>query len=152
MSANHHFKNKKQLIIFTDGASRGNPGLAGAGIYVIDQDKDEVFQQSLFLGKKTNNEAEYLAFLKSLVWISNYSQKHEIDAAKWHLDSKLVVEQINKNWKVKEDRLKVFVKEAWQKLALLPYPTKVTYISREKNKEADRLANEAIDNSDSELL
>ena len=54
---------KKNIKVFTDGGSRGNPGLAGAGVYMEDANGQEFYRESHFLGTKTNNEAEYLAFL-----------------------------------------------------------------------------------------
>jgi len=133
-----------QLKIYTDGGSRGNPGISGAGIHVEDQDKKIIFQQSLFLGKKTNNESEYLAFFSALEWLKTFTSP-SIDKVSCFLDSKLVVEQINKRWKIKEDRLRKLALQCWQILAVLPYSVEIKHVVRAKNEAADRLANEAMD-------
>lgn len=133
-----------KLKIFTDGGSRGNPGVAGGGIVVRHQD-EVIFEKSIFFGQKTNNESEYMAFLAALEWLVEFSKNKTIEDVEFYLDSKLVVEQINKNWKVKEPRLREFVNEAWGKLEILPYSKKIIHVIREKNSEADALANQAMD-------
>lgn len=133
-----------ELKIYTDGGSRGNPGIAGGGVVVENQEK-VVFEKSVFFGQKTNNEAEYLAFLTALEWLVDFSVSNQIVKVDFFLDSKLVVEQINKNWKIKEDRLRKLANEAWTKLATLPYPIKITHVLRNKNTVADALANQAMD-------
>lgn len=134
-----------KLIIFTDGASRGNPGLAGAGFIVFDQKNQELNQEAFFLGEKTNNEAEYFALLRSLAWLKNFLVKEKVQEVEWRLDSKLVVEQVNKRWKIKEKRLKLLVEKVWQYLASFDFTYRLIYISREDNQAADQLANQAID-------
>jgi ribonuclease HI len=66
----------KKIKIFTDGGSRGNPGLAGAGVYMEDNSGQEFYQEARFLGTKTNNEAEYLAFLMALDYLLRYEIKN----------------------------------------------------------------------------
>lgn len=132
------------LLIYTDGASRGNPGLAGAG-FIAKSNKDLVLgQQSIFLGKKTNNEAEYLAFLASLIWLKE-QKIDDLESVSWFLDSKLVVEQINKNWKIKQNHLRILANQCWKILDSLSFNKKITHIPREKNAQADALANTAMD-------
>lgn len=135
--------NKTNLIIYTDGGSRGNPGIAGAGIYVVNQDNEVVLEKPEFLGKKTNNEAEYLAFQKSAEWLVDFPKK--LEKVLWKLDSKLVVEQLNKRWKIKEPRLHKLAEQCWILLESIPYPIEIIHIPRAQNKQADLLANIAMD-------
>ena len=90
--------------IYTDGGSRGNPGSAACGFVVI-KDGKQYYQQGKYLGQKTNNEAEYQGLIESLLWLQKQpSDNLRVD---WRLDSKLVVEQVLGNWKIKEPRLKL---------------------------------------------
>jgi ribonuclease HI len=133
------------LIIHTDGGSRGNPGLAGVGVVVYDQAGEVIYETDQFLGTKTNNEAEYEGFLTSLNWLLPYSSDHQIDRVIWKLDSKLVVEQLNKNWKIKEPRMRKLAEQIWQQLSSLPCSYVIQHIRREDNAAADALANQAMD-------
>lgn len=137
----------QKLKIFTDGGSRGNPGKAGVGIHVVGLDNKIVYQQSTFLGRKTNNEAEYLGFLLSLKWLETYLKTTKVDSIEWFLDSKLVVEQISHRWKIKEGRLLQLAGQCWQQLQTLTCSHTINHISREKNAQADQLANQAMDQS-----
>lgn len=137
-----------ELHIFTDGGARGNPGPAGLGFFVVDQEGTEIYQGKKFVGTATNNEAEYQAFLLSLTWLQKFlEQDHSPNKIYWYLDSNLVVQQILKQWKIKEPRMKKYAEKAWQRLEALALPYSITHVPREKNKEADRLVNEAIDES-----
>jgi len=141
-------KNITKLIIYTDGGSRGNPGKSGGGVYVVNQASKSVLNLSLFFGNKTNNEAEYLAFLASLKWLEKQIKQDAFEKLKtidWLLDSKLVVEQINKNWKIKEERLQKLVNRCWKILETIPYSTNIKHVLRDKNEQADFLANLAMD-------
>ncbi len=134
----------KILTINTDGGSRGNPGQAGLGFVVYDEHLNEIMQSSIYLGVKTNNQAEYLGFLASLKWLvdQNNTSLHKVI---WKLDSKLVVEQINGNWKIKDKELKKIAEKCKKLLATLPYSYELVHVKRDKNKKADALANQAID-------
>ena len=136
------------LKIFTDGGSRGNPGISGAGFVVFNDQDERIFEDSIFLGKKTNNEAEYLGFLGSLKWV-NKNKLSNTGHIHWFLDSKLVVEQMNKKWKIKEDRLKKIAQNCWEILDTLPHSYKISHITRDKNASADELANKAMDSAPS---
>ncbi len=137
----------KKLTIYTDGGSRGNPGIAGIGVHVCDEDEKVVFEASKYLGKATNNEAEYQGFLISLEWLLNFLKEPEnkVESVTWKLDSNLVVQQLNRNWKVKEPRMMEYAQQAWQGLASLSLPYSITHVRREFNKRADFLANKAMD-------
>lgn len=137
---------REKLIVFTDGGSRGNPGISGAGIYITDESGQEIYKDCKYLGLKTNNEAEYLALNLALNYLKNHlkTSTHVI----FKLDSKLVVEQMNKNWQIKEARLRDLAEENWKVLSEI---SEITYefihVLREQNKTADLLANQAMDSA-----
>jgi ribonuclease HI len=135
----------QSLTIYTDGGARGNPGPAGVGVVIFDESGQEILAQGRFMGEGTNNEAEYQAFLDSLVWLKDYSQNHELSQLTWKLDSKLVVEQLSKRWKIKEARLAVFAGKAWALLAELAIPWKIVHVPRSENHRADAMVNQALD-------
>lgn len=133
------------IISYTDGGARGNPGPAGIGAVLYAQtesgEKGEILAEiSEYLGEATNNVAEYTALEYALL------KAKELGAEQVHcrLDSELVVKQMNRVYKVKNENLqKIFVR-IWN---LTQEFTKVTFehVRREKNKEADALANLAMD-------
>lgn len=136
-----------QLTIFTDGGSRGNPGPSAIGISV-ELAGQEQYAFAGYVGEGTNNEAEYQAILQSLTWLSEYVAKLEAGQTvnvTWKLDSKLVVEQLNKKWKIKEPRMRTYAQEIWQKLNELPVTYQIMHVPREQNKRADALVNQALD-------
>ena len=129
------------VVIYTDGGARGNPGPAGAGVVIIDGDKNTKTKQ--YLGdKKTNNWAEYEAVVVALgKALEMLLCDRDLE---FRLDSQLVVEQLKGNWKIKEAGLKA--QAAKVRSLLKDFGTVTfTYIPREENKEADRLVNEALD-------
>lgn len=135
-----------QLLIQTDGGARGNPGPAGIGMVAIDQDTQRVVGElSHYIGEKTNNEAEYEAFLASAEWLHTANNVAAEAQVVWQLDSKLVVEQLNKKWKIKQPHLQVLAKKAWSLLQNLPYTITIEHIRREHNSAADALVNQALD-------
>ncbi|MFG2646670.1 bifunctional RNase H/acid phosphatase [Streptomyces sp. NPDC048436] len=131
----------REFIVEADGGSRGNPGPAGYGSVVIDAATGETLREAAeYIGVATNNVAEYKGLVAGL------KAAYELDpAASVHvrMDSKLVVEQMSGRWKIKHPGMKPLAAEA----ARVFPATQVTYewIPREKNKHADRLANEAMD-------
>lgn len=131
---------EKHLSIYTDGASRGNPGPASIGV-VIKNDQNEVIETvSEFLGTATNNKAEYTALIRAL----ETAQKFRPLSVDFYMDSQLVVRQITGQYKVKDAGLIPLHKLA---KALYRQYTNATisHIPREENGEADALANEALD-------
>ena len=125
--------------VFCDGASRSNPGDASIGVSILFDGK-EVHVISKKIGIATNNEAEYQALIDGLNFCIDNSIK-EIDV---FLDSNLVVEQVNKNYKVKAENLKVLnskVDELIQEFNFI----EINHVYREENKRADQLANMALD-------
>jgi ribonuclease HI len=130
------------IIIYTDGGARGNPGPSGAGFQILDGGK-LLFEGKQFLGERqTNNWAEYEAVaiaLSEAKRLGLTSRTLEI-----RMDSKLVVEQVSGNWKLKEPTLKP--QHAKVKALLKDFAAhSFVYVPREENGEADRLVNEAID-------
>ncbi len=142
-------KESSQITIYTDGASRGNPGLAGAGVVI--QFLNTTHNLAVFLGKKTNNEAEYSAFLIALRYIlrllSANGKKQPLNVSKvvFKLDSKLVVKQVNGEWKIKNERMQNYVSQARHLIQQIPYPVEIAYVNRGQNESADWLANQAIE-------
>lgn len=128
------------VIIYTDGAARGNPGPAGAGWIVADAGGKLLLENKKYLGELTNNQAEYRALLLAL----EDAQKLGAVKLRLHADSELMVRQLKREYKVKNEGLKPLFQEAVLTLAKFQSYT-VEYIPREQNGEADRLANEAID-------
>lgn len=133
------------LTIFTDGGSRGNPGAAAVGVTVQDQTGAIVWETGQTIGVGTNNEAEYLAIKTSLEWLQTWDQTASLLSITWKLDSKLVVEQLSRRWKIKEPRMLVFAQQCWQLFDQLPCPYTLVHIPREQNKRADALVNQALD-------
>jgi ribonuclease HI len=125
--------------IYTDGGSRGNPGPSGAGGVIIDPNGEIISESSEYLGYQTNNYAEYMALLLTL----KRAKMLGIRSVDVFMDSKLIVEQMNGNYKVKNEALKVINSEI---LELLKSFEKITFthVYREHNKHADRLVNQAI--------
>ena len=125
--------------LFCDGASRSNPGDASIGISIL-LDGKEVHAISKKIGIATNNEAEYQALIDGL----NYCVDNSIKEIEVFLDSNLVVEQVNKNFKVKAGNLKVLnskVDDLIQEFNFI----EINHVYREENKRADQLANMALD-------
>lgn len=129
-----------KLIIYTDGGSRGNPGLAGAGAIIYDENRKVVAEISEFLGTATNNQAEYQAIIAAI----KKAVALGASEAEFYMDSELAVKQLNREYKVKnKDLAPLFL--AVYNLTLSFKKISFTHIPREMNKEADRLANEAMD-------
>ncbi len=131
--------------IFTDGGSRGNPGLAGIGAVI--KIGDEIKNYSEFIGdKKTNNEAEYQALIFALKKTKQLLGKIKSKEAilNCYADSELMVKQLNHQYKVSNENIQIFFIEVWN-LMLDFSKVEIKHIPREKNKEADKLANKAMD-------
>jgi ribonuclease HI len=115
------------VSLYCDGASRGNPGPSGAGVVLLDEKGEQIFELSRYLDNGTNNEAEYRALARGLEAAADLGVKRiEI-----FLDSELVVRQLSGKYKVR--RLQQFDDYA------------IFHVGRELNQQADRLAKEAID-------
>jgi probable phosphoglycerate mutase len=130
-----------KLIIEADGGSRGNPGPAAYGCLVKDAQTNEVlFKEGKTLGITTNNVAEYSGLVAAL------AAAHEIDPnaqIEVRMDSKLVVEQMSGNWKIKHENMKGLVEKA--RNAFAQSQVKYVWVPREDNLAADTLLNLALD-------
>jgi ribonuclease HI len=130
---------ENRLVIYIDGASKGNPGSAGAGVWIADGEGKKISELSRFLGHKTNNEAEYWALLLGL------KEAKRLGGATLRIftDSELVERQIKGVYRVKDLNLKALHKAVLQDLKTF-LSFEIQSIPREENKEADRLASQAI--------
>jgi ribonuclease HI len=128
--------------IYTDGASRGNPGAAGAGVYIFDGEQ-EVASEGFYLGNKTNNQAEYLALLLAL-WVANKKSEENNLNPEFIIisDSELMVRQMNGIYKVKNESLLALKNLACEMLKGKKY--KLKHVLRHNNLKADNLANQGI--------
>lgn len=132
-----------KIIIYTDGASRGNPGQASYGFTISDGSGKLLYKEGKYIGITTNNVAEYTAVLEALKYVKN---KYSNEKLKLELfaDSKLVVEQLSGRFKIKSPHLKPIIEEI-KILGLELGGLTHTHVPRAKNTEADRLANLALD-------
>jgi ribonuclease HI len=139
----------RKIIIYTDGGSRGNPGPAAIGV-VFCNEKDQIIKKySQYLGQTTNNEAEYQALIFALkkfkaLFGKKLAKMTEIEVRS---DSELLIKQLNGEYKILDPKIQPLFIMAWN-LKLDFKKVKFKLIPREKNKEADRLVNEALDSED----
>ena len=129
-----------EFTLYTDGASRGNPGDAGAGVVLLDGSGAVVATAKKYLGVCTNNEAEYRALILGLEEALKRKMRH----LKIFLDSELIVRQIEGIYRVKNKNLQGLMKEVRRLLSFLDSYS-VAHVERHFNAAADRLANQAID-------
>ena len=130
-----------KLIIEADGGSRGNPGPAAYGCLVKDAQTNEVlFKEGKTLGVTTNNVAEYSGLVAALVAAHEIDPNAQIEV---RMDSKLVVEQMSGNWKIRHENMKGLVEKA--RNAFAQSQVKYVWVPREDNLEADTLLNIALD-------
>jgi ribonuclease HI len=135
-------------IMHVDGGARGNPGDSGIGIVIDNKNTKKGYY--FFLNRKTNNEAEYMALLTGI----ELSINNKIDNIKVYTDSELVYKQISGEYKVKNENLKKLYLQVNEKIKKFN-SFSLNHVKREKNKEADKLANMAMDfkkNGEIELL
>lgn len=135
-----------KLIIYIDGGSRGNPGPSGIGVLFLDEKQEILKQYSEFLGKKTNNEAEYLALIFAFKKIKALFGKDKVKSLEIEIrsDSELLVKQMKGEYKIKDPGIQKLFLEAWN-LRIDFKNLKFYLIAREQNKQADKLVNQAID-------
>ncbi|MBP8591087.1 ribonuclease HI family protein [Candidatus Shapirobacteria bacterium] len=133
------------LRVFTDGGARGNPGPAAAA-FIIAGGEEILAKEGFYLGKATNNVAEYQAVLRALNWLLAHREKiRETEKIAFFLDSKLVVSQLNGQFKIKARNLLPLVLAIKQKEKSLGVPVSYSYIPRFENKAADLLVNQTLD-------
>jgi ribonuclease HI len=133
--------NRHEIVILrTDGASRGNPGQAAAGVVIERADGTLLARGKKYLGVMTNNQAEYRALILGLAAVRRYGPS----AVRVMMDSELVVRQMTGQYRVKDEALRPLFEEARALARTLPNVT-FTHVPRGENAAADALANEALD-------
>ncbi|PIS39427.1 MAG: hypothetical protein COT33_02070 [Candidatus Nealsonbacteria bacterium CG08_land_8_20_14_0_20_38_20] len=139
----------KKIIIYTDGGSRGNPGPSAIGVVFRNEIGQEIKNYSQYIGEATNNEAEYNALIFGLEKFKQLFGKKlaQVSEIEIRSDSELIIKQLNGEYKVLEPKIQTLFLRAWN-LKLDFKKVKFRFISREKNKEADRLVNEALNNTE----
>lgn len=130
----------KKVIIYTDGGSRGNPGLSAAGIVFTDEFGKILKEYSHYLGEMTNNQAEYEAIIFALQKAKQLKFKN----LELHTDSELIGRQLLGEWKIKDEDLQPLFIKAWN-LRLDYEKVDIKIIPREQNKKADKLVNRELD-------
>lgn len=137
-----------RYIIFTDGGSRGNPGEAAVGYVITTESGDVVAKGGESIGVTTNNEAEYQAPIRALQKLKSTIGKAKAKEAEvvLYADSELMVKQMNKQYKIENEKLQPLFLKLWN--ATIEFSS-VTFsnVRRGENTEADRLVNEALDDS-----
>ncbi len=132
----------KKVKLFTDGASRGNPGPGAVGIMIYDENDQLLQEFSQCIGDVTNNQAEYLALIKGLSLSTKYTQ----GKVKCYLDSQLVVRQMNREYQINDQQLGYLFGEAKKREKAF---AKVSYkhlrSTHSKIQEVDRLSKEAYE-------
>lgn len=146
-------KEIKKIIVYTDGGSRGNPGLAGAGVVIANAKGDVIKEYSKDIGVRTNNEAEYEAVVLALQKIKHLLGKEKIKNMdiEIRMDSELIARQLGGKYKINEEKLIPLFIKIWN-LKIDFGKISFTEIPREQNKEADRLANEAMDKKETKAM
>ena len=130
-----------KLIVYTDWWSRGNPGISGCGVYIYSSDWEITERRYKYLWIATNNIAEYTG------WLLGIQRAIELGAAEIELraDSKLMIEQLAGNYKVKNPELKKIWLQIHENISQWWGKIQFTHVYREDNVEADRLSNVAMD-------
>jgi len=129
----------ERLVLRTDGASRGNPGPAAAGIVIEHLDGTVLAQLGQYLGEMPNNQAEYRALILGLQLVT----ARQPAAVNIYMDSELVVRQMTGVYRVRDATLQQLYREAMALVKALPHVT-FTHVRRAQNALADRLANQAL--------
>lgn len=127
-------------IVYSDGGARGNPGPAGYGAYICDGQGNPLIEAAGYIDHTTNNVAEYNGLILALETVASLDDAPMVLV---RADSRLVVNQMQGNWKIKDRNIAQLVAKAQS----IIHPMMVSYewVPRERNKDADRLANEAMD-------
>jgi len=146
-------KKEEQFIVYTDGGSRGNPGPAALGVVISDSKGNTLKAYGEYIGKTTNNDAEYQAVIYALKKIKALIGKKNTKTAKVNVysDSQLLVNQLNGTYKIKEEHIAKLFIEVWNLKVDFGEVT-FSHVPREKNKEADAMVNKALDSEGSTLF
>lgn len=133
------------FVIFTDGGARGNPGPAAIGFVIKDSSGNLIHQQGSIIEPTTNNVAEYQAVIHALNWLLHHPQKPSPRHLLFYLDSKLVVNQLSGNFKIKKPHLQKLFNQIKFLESDLNTNCKYSHIPRAQNHQADHLLNLALD-------
>ncbi len=131
----------KKIKVYTDATAKGNPGPSGLGIVIKDESDEILLTHKQYIGKATNNQGEYTALLESLKLLRNLNT--EYDFVEFYSDSLLMVSQLTGKYKIKDKYLMRNAMNFWDGINKLGKKYSITYIPREQNAIADKLANEA---------
>jgi len=131
-----------KILVFTDGGARGNPGPAAAA-FVVFKSNEILFKSARFLGKTTNNLAEYAAVSDALKWL--LSRQFNDQKIFFQIDSELIVNQLTGVYRVKNSSLKKYYQEIKSLTALFKEGVFYNHIPRKENSLADKLVNEILD-------
>jgi len=132
-------KSYRHLVLYCDGGARGNPGPAGAGMVLKSEEGDIVLAWGVFLGTRTNNQAEYLSLYLGLKKAMAYG----VESLDVYMDSQLVVKQMTGEYKIKDKELGAIADKIFSEG--MGVQLHIKHIRREKNGEADKMANLAMD-------
>ena len=129
----------KKFFLYTDGGSRGNPGPSGIGVVILDSKRKKVKETCKYIGETTNNVAEYSALILGL----EEALALEADEVTVYMDSELLAKQLNGEYRVKDESIRPLFEKT---LGILKNfrAFEIKHIAREKNSQADKLANKAI--------
>jgi ribonuclease HI len=143
----------EKITVYTDGGSRGNPGPAALGVVIKNSEGRLIKSYGEVIGEATNNEAEYRAVILALQKIKALlgKKKTALLEAEINMDSELVAKQLKGEYKIEEERLFPFFIKIWN-LKMDYGKVEFKHVPREKNKEADRLVNEALDRGQTNLF
>lgn len=133
-------KPNSYIVAHTDGGARGNPGPAGYGVFITENKGQKLEQLSQYLGEQTNNYAEYSGLLAALEWSVAHGHKNVQVVS----DSELMVKQLRGEYKVRNENLQPLYEKAQRLISQLDW-FDVRHVLRGQNKEADALANAAMD-------
>lgn len=141
-------RNNLQLNVYCDGGARGNPGPAASAFVVKENTGKILHKQGFYLGIATNNQAEYQAVLEALKFLN--TSPLALNTVTFYLDSLLVVNQLNKKFKIKDDILKekfAEIRNYLEQLGQLEIRIIFNYVPRSYNYQADKIVNETLDNA-----
>lgn len=136
-----------RLIVHSDGGARGNPGPAAYGFIVADEEGRVLIRRGGWLGKTTNNQAEYYGVISALKWISRFCQEPEffVDGIEIILDSELLVNQLSGKYRIKASQLIPLAARVKELEKKINKPTIYRFVGREKNYQADLIVNHVLD-------
>ena len=142
-----------KYIIYTDGGSRGNPGPAGIGFVICNEQEEALKKHGEAIGEATNNEAEYQALILALKKIKALFGKEKMKTAQIEIrmDSELIISQLNHKYKIEDTKMQLLFLQVWNLLIDFGGYNFVA-IPREQNSEADKLVNQALDLKQESLL